>query len=153
MPYLVAIVKESMRVSSPIMLTIPHSTTKELNIGGFQLPMNTQIVCHLGALGQDANIYENPSCFDPNRFIGIGVNLNNAFEKQKNIVHLMTQQFCPGRGLEILHVYIFLVKLLQCFEFSHLYVEIMPFKTSDTVEWGVINVLRKPLVACLNPHL
>lgn len=153
MPYLSAFIKESIRISCPVMFTIPHSITKEVNIAGYRLPINTQVICHLGALGRDSEIHKNPYCFDPTRFIDENPCHDSLWKRQRNIVHLIAKTLCPGRGLDFLHVHIILVKILQLFELSPLYADVKPFKTSDTVEWGVIHLLRKPLVACLKPHL
>lgn len=160
MPYLHAVVKESMRLSSPVMLTVPQSTTKEIVLDGHHLTVNTQIVCHLGALGHHHELYNNPGEFIPTRHLETmscsprtsspGKETNepnrvNAFQAW--------QKLCPGKGLDMLHICILLVKILQTFDLSPLYGDIYPFSLTDTVEWGVINVLKEPLVACLKPHL
>ena len=152
MPYLDACIKESIRISSPVMFSVPHSTTREVNIGGYRLPVNTQIMCHLGALGKDCEIHKNPCTFDPTRFFDENSCPDSQWKRQRNIVHLIAKQLCPGRGLDFLHIHIILVKILQMFELSPLYADIKPFKLTDTIEWGVIHILRKPLVACLKPH-
>ena len=152
MIYLTAFIKEAIRMSYPIMFSVPHSTTREVNIGSYRLPINTQIICHLGALGQDCEVHTKPCTFDPNRFIDENTSYDSQLKKQRNIVHLITNKLCPGRGLDFLHVHIILVKILQLFELSPLYADIKPFKISDTIEWGVIHLLRKPLVTCLRPH-
>jgi len=56
MSYLSAFIKEIIRISCPVTFTVPHSITREVNIGGYRLPINTQIICHLGALGSDTKI-------------------------------------------------------------------------------------------------
>lgn len=151
--YMEAFIKESIRISAPVTFTVPHSVTREVNIGGYRLPINTQIMCHLGALGQDKEIHEKPCCFDPTRFIDDNPCHQSQWKRQRDIVHLIARKFSPGRGLDFLHIQIIIVKILQLFELSPLYADVKPFKATDTVEWGVIHLLRKPLVACLKPHL
>lgn len=160
MPYLHAVVKESMRLSSPLMLTVPHSTTKEIVLDNYRFMVNTQIVCHLGALGHHHELYNDPKEFTPTRHLepmSCSPHILNPTKGTKEpnsaIAFQAWQKLCPGMGLDMLHVCILLVKILQTFDLSPLYGDIYPLSLTETVEWGVINVLKKPLVACLKPHL
>lgn len=153
MPYLNAVVKESVRLCAPVMLTVPHSTTREIVLGGYRLPINTQVLCHLGALGHHPDVYPNPHNFDPARHLDDNPAHDSPLKRHMAVAFLAARKLCPGMGLDTLHVHIFLAKILQLFELSPLYGDIQPLKLTDTVEWGVINLLRKPLVACLKPHV
>lgn len=160
MPYLHAVVKESMRLSSPLMLTVPHSTTKEIYLDDHHFTVNTQIVCHLGALGHHPELYDNPEEFIPTRHLETMSCSPHMLSPRKGtkepnrvIAFQAWQKLCPGKGLDMLHICILLVKILQTFDLSPLYGDIYPFSLKETVEWGVINVLKEPLVACLKPHL
>jgi len=97
--------------------------------------------------------HKNPCYFDSNRVIDKNPCHESHWKRQRNIVHLIAKKLSPGRGLDFLHIHIILVNILQLFELTSLYADVKQFKTSDIVKWGVIHLLKKPLVACLKPHL
>ncbi|KAH9327952.1 hypothetical protein KI387_000060, partial [Taxus chinensis] len=70
MEYLQCVVKESLRLYPPAPLMTPHESTKVCEVGGFVLPQKTRLLVNVWAIGRDPNVWEEPSTFKPERFMG-----------------------------------------------------------------------------------
>ncbi|KAF3441735.1 hypothetical protein FNV43_RR15650 [Rhamnella rubrinervis] len=68
LPYLQAVIKETMRLHPPIPFLVPRKATKDTNFMGFFIPKNTQFV-NAWAIGRDPDVWDEPLCFKPERFI------------------------------------------------------------------------------------
>ncbi|XP_013782877.1 cytochrome P450 307a1-like [Limulus polyphemus] len=67
LPYTEAVTLEILRVvASPI---IPHVATKDTNIQGFHVPINTMVMFNTFDLNMDAQYWEEPRRFKPERFL------------------------------------------------------------------------------------
>jgi cytochrome P450 len=70
LPYIHAIVKESMRWRSNINQTgFPHALTQDDEFEGYKLPAGTVVTINNWALAQDPREYEDPLRFKPERFL------------------------------------------------------------------------------------
>ncbi len=43
LPYIDAVLMETLRYMSHVPLSVPHNTTKDTTLGGYQIPKNTQV--------------------------------------------------------------------------------------------------------------
>ena len=48
---------------------IPHHTTHDIKVGGYNVPKNTQVMYNLYTLHMDPDLWEDPTRFDPDRFM------------------------------------------------------------------------------------
>ncbi|XP_055826921.1 (+)-menthofuran synthase-like [Solanum dulcamara] len=68
MPYLNAVIKESLRLHSPVPL-LPREAIKDTKVLGYDVAAGTQVFVCPWAISRDPTIWENPEEFQPERFL------------------------------------------------------------------------------------
>ncbi|KAJ0682999.1 putative ferruginol synthase [Helianthus annuus] len=69
LPYLHAVIKETLRLHAGSPLLAPHITQTEVQIGNYVVPKNTRLLVNAWAVARDERYWENPSVFMPERFL------------------------------------------------------------------------------------
>jgi cytochrome P450 family 135 len=69
--YLDAVVKETLRVR-PVIVDVARKLTRDVEIGGWQLPAGTMVLPAIAALHARADLYPAPGEFRPERFLSEG---------------------------------------------------------------------------------
>jgi cytochrome P450 len=69
--YLDAVVKETLRVR-PVIVDVARKLTRDVEIGGWQLPAGTMVLPAIAALHARADLYPAPEEFRPERFLSEG---------------------------------------------------------------------------------
>ncbi|XP_065636892.1 cytochrome P450 76C2-like [Quercus suber] len=67
--YLQAIVKETLRLQPSAPFLLPHKAMIDVEICGFIVPKNAQILINVWAMGRDFSIWPNSNLFMPERFL------------------------------------------------------------------------------------
>ncbi|CAA3003809.1 cytochrome P450 71A6-like [Olea europaea subsp. europaea] len=68
MPYLRAVIKESLRLHTPSPLLVPRESTQSVKLMGYDIAAGTQVLVNAWAIGRDPSLWENPEEFRPERF-------------------------------------------------------------------------------------
>ncbi|KAL7145149.1 hypothetical protein ABFS83_07G060500 [Erythranthe nasuta] len=121
LPYLKAVIKETMRLYPPLPLLIPKETMEKCTINGYEIEPKTITFVNVWAIGRDPEQWENPNEFFPERFLN-----NNNDEK---IIDFKGRDFgyipfgsgrrsCPGLSLGVAAVEMALANLLYSFDFE-----------------------------------
>ncbi|KAL1331353.1 hypothetical protein AAHE18_12G178600 [Arachis hypogaea] len=116
LPFLRAVVKETWRLHPPAPLLAPHKALEDVEITGFMIPKNAQILVNVWAMGKDSSIWEHPNEFMPERFLDSKIDIHgHDFEL---IPFGAGRRICPGLPLGYRSVHIALATLLNGYDWK-----------------------------------
>lgn len=128
MPYLKAVIYETLRRHPPVEVLLPHSNTHgDETIGPYFIPKGS-IVNAVLDVGMDGNVWSDPNEFRPERFLVKGgevdefdedsVDITGNKKDVKLIPFGLGRRLCPGIGMAMLHIRYFLACLVREFEWK-----------------------------------
>ncbi|KAF7835991.1 beta-amyrin 24-hydroxylase [Senna tora] len=152
LPYLQAIVKETLRLHPPGPL-IPRETTRSFKIGEYDVPSSSTLVVNVWAIGRDPNYWDNPLEYWPERFLAKDENLDVRGQNYKFLPFGSGRRGCPGASFALLVVQITLASMIQCFDWNVVNFGEKKDNEIDMAEDdGVTLFLAKPLLCRPVPH-
>lgn len=115
LPYLQAVLKETMRMHPVAPLLLPHKVSESgVTLGGYSVPKGAQVMVNVWAIGKDPKVWPKPEVFKPERFLENEIDLRgHDFEL---IPFGSGRRTCPGVPLVLRMVPLYLATLLQAFE-------------------------------------
>ncbi|XP_047326748.1 flavonoid 3'-monooxygenase-like [Impatiens glandulifera] len=147
LPYLYAVMKETLRLHPAAPLLAPHLPSESCTIGGYTILKGTRVFINVWAIHRDPSFWENPLKFDPQRF------MNSKYDYSGNDFNYLP--FGSGRricvGIEIaerMFLYL-LASLLHSFEWKESDGEKIDLKE----KFGFVIKKKKPLMAIPTPRL
>ncbi|GMP84699.1 hypothetical protein CsSME_00038129 [Camellia sinensis var. sinensis] len=69
LPYLKAVIKETLRLHPPLPFLVPHMAMDSCNMLGYYIPKETQILVNVWGIGRDTKTWKDPLVFRPERFL------------------------------------------------------------------------------------
>lgn len=114
LPYLEHIISETMRLFPATPLLVPHESSSDCKIGGYDIPKGTILLMNAWTIHKDPMIWDDPKSFKPERFEAGEVG------PPKLIPFGMGRRSCPGNGLALRVVGLALGSLIQCFEWQRI---------------------------------
>ncbi|KAF9530260.1 cytochrome P450 [Crepidotus variabilis] len=93
LPYVRAILAETLRIMPPIPLCIPHALNEDDIYEGYFLPKGAWVLPNIWHMLRDPDIYPDPAIFNPDRYNGD----DDAMEQVKSPVFGFGRRGCPGR--------------------------------------------------------
>jgi len=146
MPYLEAVVKETLRRHPPGHFLLPHAVTLPCELAGYKVPADASVNFYVAGIGMDPGVWQNPSEFKPERFADEGVEVDLTGTKEIKMMPFGAgRRVCPGLGMAMLHLNLIVARLVQEFAW-----ECRPGETvdlSETQEFAT--VMKYPLQAVL----
>ncbi|KAB2094357.1 hypothetical protein ES319_A02G152100v1 [Gossypium barbadense] len=118
MPYLRAVILESLRRHPPSHFLIPHTVTKNVVLGGFLVPKNSIVIFIVVETGRNPNVWENPMEFKPERFLNNGDFDISGTKEIKMMPFGVGKRMCPAYRLAMLHLKYFVANLVWHFNFN-----------------------------------
>ncbi|KAJ0259171.1 hypothetical protein HA466_0055600 [Hirschfeldia incana] len=116
LPYVQAVVKETLRMHPPVPLLLPRKANTDVEIFGYLVPKDAQVLVNVWAIGRDSNVWENPSRFQPERFLGEDIDVKG---KEYELTPFGAgRRICPGLPLAVKMVSLMLVSLLYSFDWK-----------------------------------
>lgn len=111
LPYIHAIVLESLRWNPPIPFGFPNVSREDDTYLGYFIPKGTMVMKNLWQVSRDPNIYSDPPSFNPDRFVNEPKELD-----PREWVFGFGRRICAGNHLAYQISWIFIVSLLWGFE-------------------------------------
>ena len=116
LPFLRAVVKETLRLHPPAPFLVPHKSENDVELCGYMVPKNAQILVNEWAMGRDSSIWTNPNEFMPERFLESEIDFKgHDFEL---IPFGAGRRICPGLPLAYRTVHIVLASLLHGYDWK-----------------------------------
>ncbi|KAI3686403.1 hypothetical protein L1987_80079 [Smallanthus sonchifolius] len=115
-PYLRAVLKETLRLHAPAPLLLPRESTKDVKLLGYDIPSGTQVMINAWAIARDPSIWEEPEEFRPERFLNTSTDYRGLhFEL---IPFGAGRRGCPGISFAIAIAEFALANLVYKFELT-----------------------------------
>ncbi|CAN0922459.1 Cytochrome P450 81Q32 [Linum grandiflorum] len=113
MNYLHNIINESHRLFPPTPLLLPHESSTECKVGGFDVARGTMLLVNTWSMNRDPKLWDEPDKFVPERFEGGG-----GGEGFKLLPFGAGRRACPGAGLAKRVVALTLGAMIQSFRWE-----------------------------------
>ncbi|XP_026411522.1 cytochrome P450 71A1-like [Papaver somniferum] len=115
MDYLICIVKESLRLHSPVPL-VPRESSKSTQIAGYDIPLRTKVYINVWAIHRDVKLWDDPELFRPERFMNNSIDFEG--QEFEFIPFGSGRRGCPGISFGITIVEYILANLLYYFNWE-----------------------------------
>nr|AKJ26120.1 CYP1 [Gentiana rigescens] len=116
LPYLQAVVKETLRLHPALPLLLPRNTMEDTEYMGYLIPKSTQVFINAWAIGRDPDAWKDPLDFKPERFIDSNVEYKGQhFEL---IPFGSGRRICVGFPLAHRVVHLTIATLVQAFDWD-----------------------------------
>ncbi|TYJ23465.1 hypothetical protein E1A91_A08G194200v1 [Gossypium mustelinum] len=116
LPYLQAIVKETLRLHPPAPFLIPRKAEADIEVHNFVVPKGAQVFINAWVIGRDPNFWEEPDLFRPERFI------RSEMDVKGNDFGLIPfgggRRICPGLPLAMRMLHSMLGTLIHSFDWE-----------------------------------
>lgn len=116
LPYLQAVVKETLRLHPALPLLLPRNTMQDTNYMGYLIPKDTQVFVNAWAIGRDPDSWEDPLTFKPERFLTS--NIEYKGQHFEFIPFGSGRRICIGFPLAHRVVHLALATLVQSFDWE-----------------------------------
>ncbi|KAL0711984.1 hypothetical protein Bca4012_018962 [Brassica carinata] len=148
LPYLVAIMKETLRLHPTVPLLVPHRPAETAVVGGYTVPKDTKVFINIWCIQRDPSLWETPTEFRPERFLD-----NKSCDFTGTDYSFLPfgsgRRICAGVALAERMVLYTLASLLHSFDWK-----IPEGHVLDLEEkFGIVLKLKNPLVALPVPRL
>ncbi|KAE8692034.1 hypothetical protein F3Y22_tig00110863pilonHSYRG00066 [Hibiscus syriacus] len=119
LPYLRSAVNETLRLYPPAPVLVPHYSSEDCMVCGYEVPKGTLLIVNAWAIHNDPKIWDEPTKFKPERF-------EEEKEGSKFLPFGLGRRACPGATIGLRLVLLALGTVIQCFEWENV--------GSDTVD-------------------
>ncbi|MCO5598328.1 hypothetical protein L7F22_052421 [Adiantum nelumboides] len=113
MPYLRAVVKETMRLHPALRLLLPRQLRQACNISEYEIPAKTQAFFNTWAIGRDPEVWDSPKDFLQVRFLDNNINVRGRHFELSSFGS--GRRVCSGQSLGLVNIHIILARLLHAF--------------------------------------
>lgn len=109
-----ACILEVLRIRPASPFSLPHLTTCDTSLGGTPLPKDTAVLFNLYSVNHDADLWQDPEAFAPNRFLDDD---DDMTLRRQRVAQLATfgvgARACIGEKMALTVVFVFFARFLQ----------------------------------------
>ncbi|EIW58355.1 cytochrome P450 [Trametes versicolor FP-101664 SS1] len=109
MPYLNAVIRESMRFNNPSNVLIPRLSDDPLQVGAHVIPPDTPFIINMCAILHNSTSWADPDAFDPDRFL----NSDKSTADASWIPFGLGPRQCPARAFSLYEQKVLVSMLLR----------------------------------------
>ncbi|KAG9457316.1 hypothetical protein H6P81_001824 [Aristolochia fimbriata] len=150
LPYIEAIMKETMRMHPVAPMLVPRVARVDSQIDGYDIPAGTRVLVNVWTIGRDPELWDSPDEFRPERFLGKTTDVKgHDFEL---LPFGAGRRMCPGYSLGLKVIQLTLSNLIHGFTWK-LPEGMTPEKLDMEEIWGLSTPRRDPLLALVRPRL
>ncbi|KAK3086611.1 hypothetical protein FSP39_021039 [Pinctada imbricata] len=113
LPFTEACIIEVMRHSCIFPFALPHSSTRDTNLNGYEIPAKSLVFVNLWSVNYDPTIFPDPGKYDPYRFLSDNGKSVNRSAAELFLPFGAGRRKCPGEQLAKMELFIFFTTLLQ----------------------------------------
>ncbi|KAG0554837.1 hypothetical protein KC19_12G123600 [Ceratodon purpureus] len=121
LPYLQAVIKETLRLHPPgPLLSWARLSTQDVCVAGHTIPAGTTAMVNMYAITHDPKVWSNPEVFSPERFLPSegGQDVDVRGNDLRLAPFGAGRRVCPGRALGLATVQLWVAQLLINFEWT-----------------------------------
>ncbi|KAF5744440.1 cinnamate-4-hydroxylase [Tripterygium wilfordii] len=116
LPYLQAVIKETLRLRMAIPLLVPHMNLNDANLGGYDIPAESKILVNAWWLANNPESWKHPQEFRPERFLEEESKVEANGNDFRYLPFGVGRRSCPGIILALPILGITIGRLVQNFE-------------------------------------
>ncbi|KAK2440983.1 hypothetical protein P8452_19944 [Trifolium repens] len=114
--YLRSVIKETLRLHTPLPLLLPRQCSEKCEINGYDIPAKSKVIVNAWSICRDSRYWINAEKFDPERFIDCSIDYKGA--DFQFIPFGAGRRTCPGISFGIANLEITLANLLFHFNWN-----------------------------------
>ncbi|RPD77552.1 cytochrome P450 [Lentinus tigrinus ALCF2SS1-7] len=117
LPYVSAVLKESLRWHNVMPLGVPHYTSEDIEYRGYFIPKGTVLIANAWACLHDPDVYSDPDLFLPDRFIRNG-NLDPSVRDPSDFIFGYGRRACAGQAFAEANMFMIIAMTLHVFDIT-----------------------------------
>ena len=150
LPYVDAIVKETMRLHPVAPMLVPRLSREDTTVAGYDIPAGTRVLVSVWSIGRDPALWDAPEEFMPERFLGSRLDVKG--QDYELLPFGSGRRMCPGYSLGLKVIQVSLANLLHGFAWS-LPDGVTKEELSMEEIFGLSTPRKFPLEAVVEPKL
>ncbi|KAF9783497.1 cytochrome P450 [Thelephora terrestris] len=116
LPYIVAIVKETLRWAPPAPIGTTHRLMEDDVYRGMFIPGGATVIENIWAVCYDETAYPEPHKYNPARFLDENGRIDSSVKDPEARVFGSGRRICPGRHLALRMLYLTIARILATFD-------------------------------------
>nr|GMD66557.1 cytochrome P450 71A1-like [Ipomoea batatas] len=150
LPYIEAIVKETLRLHPVATLLPPHYSMEDCKVGGYEVPKGTVVFINVWSIGRDSKYWDKANEFLPERFLERDIDITG--QDFGVLTFGSGRRKCPGYSLGLKVIRTTLANLLHGFNWK-LAGDMRPEDISLEEIYGLTTHPKSPLSFIVEPRL